>query len=119
MPLTPFAWRGLAAALPCNVEHAHIRSRNYVESFYAALVTRHFPIRISTPYFFGGLGITVPMVRPDVSHRTHARLLHHRSASEGSKLPLNKDQVYDMIVYAAVGVFAGGRLGYVLFYNLS
>lgn len=35
------------------------------------------------------------------------------------RLPLDKDQVYDMIVYAAVGVFAGGRLGYVLFYNLS
>ena len=34
-------------------------------------------------------------------------------------LPLSKDQVYDMIVYAAVGVFVGGRLGYVLFYNLA
>jgi phosphatidylglycerol:prolipoprotein diacylglycerol transferase len=39
--------------------------------------------------------------------------------ARAQKLPLNKDQVYDMIVYAAVGVFAGGRLGYVLFYNLS
>jgi phosphatidylglycerol:prolipoprotein diacylglycerol transferase len=34
-------------------------------------------------------------------------------------LPFSRDQVYDMIVYAAVGVFAGGRLGYVLFYNLG
>src|SRR5687768_9122885 len=34
-------------------------------------------------------------------------------------LPLSKDRVYDMIVYAAIGVFAGGRLGYVLFYNLA
>ena len=34
-------------------------------------------------------------------------------------VPLSKDQVYDMIVYAAVGVFVGGRLGYVLFYNLA
>ena len=39
--------------------------------------------------------------------------------ARAQKLPMNKDQVYDMIVYAAVGVFAGGRLGYVLFYNLS
>ena len=38
--------------------------------------------------------------------------------ARAQKLPMNKDQVYDMIVYAAVGVFAGGRLGYVLFYNL-
>ena len=39
--------------------------------------------------------------------------------AQAQKLPMNKDQVYDMIVYAAVGVFAGGRLGYVFFYNLS
>ncbi|MEK6618648.1 MAG: prolipoprotein diacylglyceryl transferase, partial [Nitrospirota bacterium] len=31
---------------------------------------------------------------------------------------ISKDQLYDLIVYAAVGVFVGGRLGYVLFYNL-
>ena len=31
---------------------------------------------------------------------------------------MTKEQLYDLIVYAAVGVFAGGRLGYVLFYNL-
>ncbi len=40
-----------------------------------------------------------------------------RSRTKG--LPLDRDQVYDMIVYAAIGVFVGGRLGYVLFYNLS
>jgi len=39
--------------------------------------------------------------------------------AKAQRLPLDKDYVYDMIVYAAVGVFAGGRLGYVLFYNLS
>ena len=38
---------------------------------------------------------------------------------KAKNLPLSKDQVYDMIVYAAVGVFVGGRLGYVLFYNLA
>ena len=34
-------------------------------------------------------------------------------------IPLTKEQLYDMIVYAAVGVFVGGRLGYTLFYNFS
>ncbi len=34
------------------------------------------------------------------------------------KLGLTAEQVYDMVVYAALGVFLGGRLGYVLFYNL-
>lgn len=39
-----------------------------------------------------------------------------RVAARG--LTMAKEEIYDMIVYAAVGVFAGGRLGYVLFYNL-
>ena len=34
-------------------------------------------------------------------------------------LPLSKDRIYDMIVWAALGVFIGGRLGYTLFYNFS
>jgi phosphatidylglycerol:prolipoprotein diacylglycerol transferase len=34
-------------------------------------------------------------------------------------LPLNKDQVADLIFSAALGVILGGRLGYILFYNLS
>jgi len=34
-------------------------------------------------------------------------------------LTISKDQIYDMIVWAALGVFIGGRLGYTLFYNLS
>ncbi|MFO0773610.1 MAG: prolipoprotein diacylglyceryl transferase [Nitrospiraceae bacterium] len=38
---------------------------------------------------------------------------------EEQKLGLSGDQVYDMVVYAALGVFLGGRLGYVLFYNLG
>ncbi|MBA5866985.1 MAG: prolipoprotein diacylglyceryl transferase [Nitrospira sp. CR1.3] len=33
-------------------------------------------------------------------------------------LGLSRDQVYDMVVWAAFGVFIGGRLGYILFYNL-
>jgi len=40
-----------------------------------------------------------------------------RAAARG--VALTKDQLYDLIVYAAIGVFAGGRLGYVLFYNLA
>jgi phosphatidylglycerol---prolipoprotein diacylglyceryl transferase len=31
----------------------------------------------------------------------------------------NKDQVADMIFYAAVGIIVGGRLGYMIFYNTS
>ena len=33
--------------------------------------------------------------------------------------PLNKNQVSDMIFYAAIGVIVGGRLGYMLFYDLE
>jgi phosphatidylglycerol---prolipoprotein diacylglyceryl transferase len=33
-------------------------------------------------------------------------------------LPLSRNQIYDMVVWAALGVFIGGRLGYTLFYNL-
>ena len=33
-------------------------------------------------------------------------------------ISMSQEQLYDLIVYAAVGIFAGGRLGYVLFYNL-
>jgi phosphatidylglycerol:prolipoprotein diacylglycerol transferase len=31
----------------------------------------------------------------------------------------NKHQVEDMIFYGAMGVVAGGRLGYMLFYNFD
>ncbi|MEW6542334.1 MAG: prolipoprotein diacylglyceryl transferase [Nitrospirota bacterium] len=34
-------------------------------------------------------------------------------------LAITTEEIYDLIVYAAVGVFAGGRLGYTLFYNFS
>jgi phosphatidylglycerol---prolipoprotein diacylglyceryl transferase len=34
-------------------------------------------------------------------------------------LPLSKDDVADVIFTVAVGVILGGRLGYILFYNLS
>lgn len=42
-----------------------------------------------------------------------------RKRVEEQQLGLTADQVYDMVIYAALGVFLGGRLGYVLFYNLS
>ena len=32
---------------------------------------------------------------------------------------LTQEQIYDLIVFAALGVFVGGRLGYTLFYNFS
>ncbi len=34
------------------------------------------------------------------------------------KQAITVEQIYDMVVYAAVGVFLGGRIGYTLFYNL-
>ncbi len=45
-----------------------------------------------------------------------AYLLIKRKAAAGG-LPLGPDQIYDMVVYAAFGVFIGGRVGYTLFYN--
>ena len=44
-------------------------------------------------------------------------LISRRVESRG--LSMTRDQVYDMIVWAALGVFIGGRLGYTLFYNFS
>lgn len=35
------------------------------------------------------------------------------------KIALSKNQLMDLITYALLGVVIGGRLGYVLFYNLS
>ncbi|RMH06260.1 MAG: prolipoprotein diacylglyceryl transferase [Nitrospirae bacterium] len=40
-----------------------------------------------------------------------------RSRARAQQLILSRDQLYDLIVYAAFGVFLGGRLGYTLFYN--
>jgi phosphatidylglycerol:prolipoprotein diacylglycerol transferase len=44
-------------------------------------------------------------------------LLKHRIRSEG--FAYTKEQVQDFMVWAAVGLLAGARLGYVLFYNFS
>lgn len=44
-------------------------------------------------------------------------LITRRVESQG--LSMTRDQVYDMVVWAALGVFIGGRLGYTLFYNFS
>jgi phosphatidylglycerol---prolipoprotein diacylglyceryl transferase len=49
---------------------------------------------------------------------TAAYLLIKRKAAD-QKLPLGPDQIYDMVVIAAFGVFIGGRIGYILFYNFS
>ena len=38
---------------------------------------------------------------------------------ESGGLSMTRDQVYNMVVWAAFGVFIGGRLGYTLFYNFS
>ena len=42
-------------------------------------------------------------------------LIKARVAAKG--LPLSREHIYDMVVWAALGVFVGGRLGYTLFYN--
>jgi len=42
-----------------------------------------------------------------------------RSRSKRAHSPVALQQVDDLIFYAAVGVIAGGRIGYMLFYNLS
>lgn len=44
-------------------------------------------------------------------------LIRARARTKG--LELSREQVSDLIVFAAFGVFLGGRLGYVLFYNFS
>ena len=47
-----------------------------------------------------------------------AYFLIKRKAAAKS-LPLGRDQIYDMVVFAAFGVFIGGRIGYTLFYNFT
>jgi len=47
---------------------------------------------------------------------TSAYLLIKRTA-KAKALPLGPDHIYDMVVFAAFGVFLGGRIGYTLFYN--
>jgi phosphatidylglycerol---prolipoprotein diacylglyceryl transferase len=42
-------------------------------------------------------------------------LIRRKAAAKG--LGLTSDQIYDMVVFAAFGVFIGGRIGYTLFYN--
>ncbi len=40
-----------------------------------------------------------------------------RSLAKRRDLPLDSDAAVDLLFYCAIGVVAGGRLGYVLFYN--
>ena len=42
-----------------------------------------------------------------------------KSRAAAKNISLAREQIYDLIVFAAVGVFLGGRLGYCLFYNFS
>lgn len=43
--------------------------------------------------------------------------IKHKVERKG--LDITKEQIYDMVVWAALGIFIGGRLGYTLFYNFS
>lgn len=47
-----------------------------------------------------------------------ARMLARRDALWGGRARPTPDSLDDLLVYAALGVVVGGRLGYVLFYNL-
>jgi phosphatidylglycerol:prolipoprotein diacylglycerol transferase len=40
-----------------------------------------------------------------------------RARTRANNISLNQEQLYDLIVYAALGVFLGGRIGYTLFYH--
>lgn len=42
-----------------------------------------------------------------------------RSEVKRKQLPLTADDVSDLVFYGALGVVLGGRLGYILFYNLD
>jgi len=42
-----------------------------------------------------------------------------RSEITRKKLPLTQDNAADLIFYCAMGVILGGRIGYILFYNLT
>lgn len=42
-----------------------------------------------------------------------------RARAKAKKIALSQEQLYDLIVYAALGVFLGGRIGYTLFYNAA
>ena len=48
-----------------------------------------------------------------------ATYLFLRIETRRKNLPLSADDISDMVFYGAMGVVLGGRLGYILFYNLS
>src|SRR5690606_24147458 len=47
-----------------------------------------------------------------------AMLLRRRSLWADNKPPFEAPQIWDFAFWAVIGIIAGGRLGYVLFYNL-
>jgi phosphatidylglycerol---prolipoprotein diacylglyceryl transferase len=49
----------------------------------------------------------------------YARALVKQKTFWGGVAPIDPVQIDDLLVYAAMGVILGGRLGYVLFYNAS
>lgn len=49
----------------------------------------------------------------------YARGLVKQKTLWGGVTPINPAQIDDLLVYAALGVILGGRLGYVLFYNAN
>jgi phosphatidylglycerol:prolipoprotein diacylglycerol transferase len=47
----------------------------------------------------------------------YARALVRQKTFWGGAAPLDRSDIDDLLIYAAMGVILGGRLGYVLFYN--
>lgn len=48
----------------------------------------------------------------------YALLLVHKPQLWGGKSPATKDDIDDLLFYATLGVILGGRIGYILFYQL-
>ena len=42
-----------------------------------------------------------------------------RRAADQGRVPLERDDIYDLLFYLILGVMLGGRIGYVLFYDLG
>ena len=59
-----------------------------------------------------------PLVWPDLYRRTGFRLVAGALARTQPHSPLQRDQVDDLIFYA-VGIVLGGRLGYAFFYGFD
>lgn len=79
---------------------------------------QQLPYHVS-PYLieFNGFGIRYYSLMYVLAFVTVYLLLRYRLKTESFQI--TKEHIDDFVVWAAVGVLLGGRLGYVLFYNFS